>query len=189
MKNKYYILRHGQTIHQTKKRGIVYYWPDDSPPVRLTKKGKEQIEKATKILKNKKIDLIFSSDIFRTRQTAGIVAKELGLQVKYDKRLRDINWGIFQGKKSKEAWAYYSNPKEKFYKAPPLGENWNECKKRMLNVLKEIEKKYKNKTILIISHGDPLWLLEGAVKKIKKDELLKQKVSDNYIKVGEIRKL
>jgi broad specificity phosphatase PhoE len=28
----------------------------------------------------------------------------------------------------------------------------------MLNFLKEIDKKYKNKKILIVSHGDSLWL-------------------------------
>ncbi|MEK9134746.1 MAG: hypothetical protein AAB451_00345 [Patescibacteria group bacterium] len=39
-------------------------------------------------------------------------------------------------------------------------------------------KKSKNKNILIIGHGDPLWLLEGAVRRLSP-----------YIKVGELRKL
>ena len=57
LKNNYFILRHGQTIHQTKKRGIVYGWPDDEPPCGLTKFGKEQIKKAAQKLKKKNIDL------------------------------------------------------------------------------------------------------------------------------------
>ena len=51
-------------------------WPEKfySP---LTDKGRKEAEAAAKRLKKKNIDLIFSSDILRTKQTAGIVAKEV----------------------------------------------------------------------------------------------------------------
>ena len=75
-KNKYYILRHGETIYQTEKKKMMYPWPE-SEPVLLTKNGLSQIKKVAKSLKNKKIDLIYSSDASRTRQTAEIVAREL----------------------------------------------------------------------------------------------------------------
>ena len=77
LKNRYFLLRHGQTIYQVKKRKMIYPWPEINP-IKLTKKGEKQIKKVAKILKNKKIDLIYSSDIYRTKQTARIVAKELG---------------------------------------------------------------------------------------------------------------
>jgi len=188
LKNKYFILRHGQNIHQTKKRGIIYGWPDDNPPCGLTKTGKKQIKKIAKVLKNKKIDLIFSSDTLRTRQTAEIVAKKLGLKVNYDKRLRDINWGIYQGKSIIKAWAYYKNPKLRFKKAPPRGESWQDLKKRVTDFLKEIEKKFKGKNILIVSHGDPLWLLNGLFKGLSKNQLLFQKLRQKTIKTGELQR-
>jgi broad specificity phosphatase PhoE len=190
LKNKYILLRHGQTIHQTQKKNIVYGWPDDNPPCGLTKKGREQIKEAAKKLKNEKIDLIFSSDALRTKETAEIVAKELGLAtINYDARLRDINWGIYQGKTKFEAWAYYKNPQSKFKKAPPQGESWNDCLKRVTDFLKELEQKYSGKTILIVSHGDPLWLLEGWFQGKTQKQLLLQKFTGNTIKTGEIRKL
>ncbi len=189
LKNSYFILRHGQTIHQTKKRGIIYGWPDDSPPCSLTDYGKQQVKKTAKILKNKNIDLIYSSDALRTKQTAQASAQVLGLKVIYDKRLREVNWGVYQCQPLAKANRYYSDIKERFIKAPPKGESWSELRGRMAAFIKEIDKKYENKTILIVSHGDPLWLLQGWVRNLSDVELLEQKKSRSTIKTSELRKL
>jgi broad specificity phosphatase PhoE len=190
LKNKYFILRHGETHHQIEKPDIVYFWPEDKPPASLTKNGQEQIKKVTHYLKNQKIDLIFSSDVLRTRQTAEIIAKELDLEVKEDLRLRDVNWGIYQGKLMKEAWAFYNHKmEEKFRKAPPQGESWLDVQKRMVDFLKETEGKYNQKTILIVSHGDPLWLLDSWVQGLNKEEMLKERKSGCPIKIGDLKEL
>ncbi|MBI2626429.1 MAG: class I tRNA ligase family protein, partial [Candidatus Nealsonbacteria bacterium] len=52
-----------------------------------------------------------------------------------------------------------------------------------------IDQKRKNKNILIISHCDPLWLLEGAAKGLSDKELLKIKLAKKDIKTGEWRRL
>ena len=104
--------------------------------------------------------------------------------------MRDINWGIFQGKPGKEALAYYQhNMKERFKKAPPEGESWPEVQGRVVDFLTEVEKRYEGKTILIVSHGDPLWLLEGWAKALTQEELLDQKERNSTIKTGELRQL
>jgi len=188
LRNKYFILRHGQTIYQTKKKNYIYPW-SDKPPVKLTQKGESQIKKVAKKLKTLKVDLIFSSDFFRTRQTAKIVVEGLNKRIHFDKRLRDVNLGIYRGRTKDEF--YHDFPKyfkKRFYQKPKQGENWLVCQKRMLNFLKDIDKRHKGKTILIISHGDPLWLLEGALKSRSLLKLLKEKKT-NFIKVGELRKL
>ena len=188
--NQYYILRHGQTIYQTEKKEWTYPWPEKKP-VLLTKIGQEQIKKAAKELKKKKIDLIYSSDFNRTRQTAEIVAKELGVRIIFDKRLRDINLGIYQGNSKKEKF-YSDFPKtcENFYGRKPLkGENWGETRKRMAEALNDTDNKYSNKTILIVSHGDPLWLLEGMTEGLGDKKLLERKIKEVYVKTGEWRKL
>ena len=189
MENEYLILRHGETIYQIKKKNMTYPWPEKSP-IKLTKRGQKQIREIAKKLKKEKINLIYSSDVFRTRQTAKIVAKELGLKVIFDKRLRDINLGIYQNRPKKEFYQDFPNLKERFSKKPKGGESWSECKKRILNFLKDIDKKYKDKTILIVSHGDPLWLLEGIVKGMTNQELLDEIfVKKNYIDIADLRKL
>ena len=187
--NQYYILRHGQTIYQTKRRAWTYPWPEKKP-VLLTKNGENQIKKAAKELKRKKIDLIYSSDITRTRQTADIVAQDLGIKIIFDKRLRDVNLGIYHGGRKDKFFRNFPKNLGYFYgKKPPRGENWGEVKKRIIDCLNDIDKRNQNKTILIISHGDPLWLLDGTMDGLDEKKLLGIKLKEIYVKTGEWRKI
>jgi broad specificity phosphatase PhoE len=188
LKNQYFLLRHGENIYQTKKRDFTYPWPDN-PPVELTKKGIRQIEAAAKKLEKEKIDFIYSSDIFRAKQSADIVARELNLTVRADKRLRDVNLGIFHNGLKKDFYKAFPDPIKRFTQKPKGGESWNDVKKRMTGFVKELEKFYKGKNILIVSHGDPLWILEGAMKGLNRQQLIKQILTKNYIKPGELRRL
>lgn len=191
MNNRYILLRHGQTIYQTKKKKFLYPWPDFI--TNLTEKGKAQIKDVAKQLKNKKtcpvgsrhkrdsfgVVLIYSSDFLRTRQTAEIIAEILGLKIIFDKRLRDINFGIFQEGKIDEYRKFFINKKLKFFKRSPKGESWRDVRKRTIDFIKDIGKKHKNKTILIVSHGDPIWLLNGFLKRISEKKLLGKRQFDN----------
>jgi len=187
MQNTYFILRHGETPYQLKKEGVIYPWPEPSP-ILLTKKGKKQIEDAAKNLKKKKIDLIFSSDIPRAKETAGIISNELGIKSIFDFRIREINLGIYKGKSTKDYEKDFSDRKRKFFERPLNGESRQDCKKRMMDFLEEIDKRYKNKNILIISHGTPLYLLDGAVRGLE-DEKLLEKNKDFSMKVSQFKKL
>ena len=187
--NRYYILRHGQTDYQVNKKERMYPWPETAP-IPLTEEGKAQIKKSAQELKDKKIDVIYCSDIFRAKQTAGIVMGELGVgKIFYEERLRDINHGIYMGGLKTEFYKKFS-PEVRFDEKPENGETWNECKKRSLNILYEIDKKYQNKNILIIGHGDPLWLLAGAMNGLNREELLGQIfVEQKYVQTGQWRQL
>jgi len=192
LKNKYFFLRHGKNIHQTEKKGIVYYWPDDNPPCSLIEEGIEEVKRSGEILKDKGIDQIFCSDILRTRQTAKIVSDIIGFdseKIIYDTRLRDLNWGDFGGKKKDDLWAFYDNEKMRAFEGSlPNGESWNQCRERMVNVLNEIENNYQNKNILIVSHGDALWLLEGYIKGTDDQTLLDNRAR-TMIQTGELREI
>jgi broad specificity phosphatase PhoE len=188
MNNTYFILRHGETPYQLQKEPILYPWPEPEP-ILLTKKGREQVKAAAEKLKKEKIDLIYCSDISRTRQTAEIVSKELGgVKIICDSRLRERNFGIYRGKPKKDYQRAFPVRKEKFFRPPLGGESWNDVKKRVLQFIADIDKKYKGKNILIVSHGCPLWLLQGGIKGLNEDELLEQK-PNLQLKAGELRKL
>lgn len=189
LKNHYFLLRHGQTVYQTEKSDVLYPNPEN-PPVELTDEGKRQIESAAKELKNNGINLIFSSPFFRTQQTAEIVAKELGLEINFDARLRDLNIGKFHGGPKEDYKNFFLEKRERFFKRPPGGENWRDVIKRLISFLNEVETKYQGNNILIISHGDPLWLLAGTLKGIKKEEeFLDIRKSSFYPGVGQLTKI
>jgi broad specificity phosphatase PhoE len=190
-KNKYFLLRHGQNIHQTEKRNIVYCYPDDNPPCTLIEEGVEEAKKAGELLLNKEIDLIVCSDTLRTKQTAEIVAKIIGHEIKdivFEERLRDKNWGIFGGGSKSSVWDYYKNDKLKAFDiAPEGGETWNDCQKRIVDVFNELEEKHFGKNILIVSHSNPLWLLEVHLNGLTNQEMLEG--YKDIIKTGEVREL
>jgi len=189
LNNKYFLLRHGQTIYQ--KNGIKVNYPAGSDPtLSISPEGEEMIKTATNILKSENISIIFSSPALRTKQSAEIAAKILGIkEINYDVRLLDINMGAFAGKTHKEYEDFFSNKTERFEKKPEGGENWSDIITRLKSFLNDVEKKYKAETILVVSHADPLWLLAGLLKGFEKNEefFASRKSGDNlYPDVGEL---
>ncbi len=190
--NRFYILRHGETEYQTKKKHMVYPVKGSLASIGLTKRGRGQVMDAASELKGEKIDYIYSSDFLRAKQTGLIVARELGVpkvNLFLSDKLRDINLGVYHGKPRKKFYRDMGKVPKNFNQRPEKGEALNEVFKRMVDFIKKIDKKHKGKNILIVSHGEPLWLLEGAVKKRKKSNLVESFAKKNYIQTGELRKL
>ncbi len=190
LKNRYFLLRHGQTTHQIDNPGIIYHWPDGNPPYALTELGRKQIKKHLPRLKKENIDLILASDALRTKQTAEIVAQELGLKVELDQRLRDTNWGVLQGKTKQEGWEFYGHDKKKRFEiTPPGGESWQDMEKRVKEFLEELEKNHNQKNILIVSHGDPLWVIDSLLKGLSREQSFNNRKEGCPMRMGELKKI
>ncbi|TSC96912.1 MAG: isoleucyl-tRNA synthetase [Parcubacteria group bacterium Athens1014_26] len=182
--NKYFIARHGES--DANEQGFIFCAPEKRD-VKLTKKGRTQVKKTAIQLKRKKIDMIFYSPIKRTKETAEIIACELGLKAKADERLIEYNVGIFNGGGVEKFREFIgSDEMNKFRKIPEKGENFNDIRKRMMDFILEMESNYKDKNILIISHGDPLWVLRTAAKGMSDEQIIN---FGDYIKTGEWREM
>ena len=192
LNNKYYILRHGEALSNVKD--IVSSWPEKFNN-HLTKKGREMIKESAQQLKNTcaeqglSINLIFTSPLLRTKQTAEIVGEALKIKPKIDKRLREVGFGKLSNGPIDTLWNFFKNEEERIKKRPPKGETYVEILDRLINFLKDTDKKYKNKNILIISHEGPLVLLEGKVMGLSLKETIKKFPSEKRIHKGEIREL
>lgn len=195
LKNKYFILRHGESLKN--KLGVASSWPE-TIPYPLTENGKKQAKAAAKKLKNKKIDLIFTSDLLRTKQTAGIVGKALGIKPKPDKRLREINVGIFNNQPIEKVGDFWNKgeklPPLKYYQArfksaPKGGENYSQVEKRLVGFIKYTEKQYQSKNILIVSHERTLTLFEKAIYGDSLQKFIENIMGKKEIKTGELRKI
>ncbi len=157
--NKYFVMRHGGTEGNAK--GVISFKYQESD--NLTEEGKTQVERTVEALQHEKIDLIISSPFTRTRETTEILREKLDLsddQIIFADELHEIDGGDFDGKTWEEYHQYILQMGEDwFVEKIPGGESLKDVGKRTGKVLYELENNYKDKNILIVTHGGPAWAL------------------------------
>lgn len=161
--NTYLVMRHGQADHNLTH--IVDCDPTNNS--HLTELGKKQVETSATGLKDTHIDYIIASDYTRTKETVAIVAATLGIDEKhiiYDERLREINAGDLHGKTDDEFHTFLGDGDDKLTRVPNNGESLVDAKKRIMGFLNDIESRYSDKKILIVSHDYPLWMLQSGAR-------------------------
>src|SRR5688572_7490768 len=106
------IARHGQTKHNLDHR---YQGTTDAP---LNETGRAQAKQLADRLADEKIDIIYSSPLMRSTQTAELVAKVHNLEIKKDERLREISFGDWEGMSYDEIQAQSPDLLEKWMNDP-----------------------------------------------------------------------
>ncbi len=168
--NKYIVLRHGESVAYAKN--IMSTDVGDEEDL-LTEKGKEEVATAAEKIKKQKIDLIISSPFRRTLETAAIVAEYIGLSEKdivVDDRIREINAGEFDGRSMYEFGLLFEDA-EWFTKSAHEGESHKDILMRMGDFIYDVEKKYKDKNILIVTHAAPAQMLSAVAAGAGEEEM------------------
>ncbi|MFH1759256.1 MAG: histidine phosphatase family protein [Patescibacteria group bacterium] len=158
--NQFFIMRHVESIHNVD--GWISADEKTDKKSQLTEVGIQQAHKIGKELQTKNITIIYHSPFQRVIKTCEIINNYLNVPTIIDKRLVQYNCGIFNGKLWQERDAFYQNNLEKLTKAPPNGENFLDVKKRMVAFLIDINNNHIGENLLIISHGNPLRILQWA---------------------------
>ncbi len=160
---KLFILRHGETIENSK--GIV----QGHLPGKLSEKGILQAQKAGERLKKHNFTGIFSSDLYRAKETTKqIIVYHKNTPVIYTKNLREIDMGINQGKTKKELkWKSVLTRK---YITPKKGESTKKLYDRCLKYLKYLIFNFEN-NILIITHSGTIKAFIAILKGIPEDKI------------------
>ena len=140
------VTRHGQTDWNVLKR------VQGKADINLNEFGKEQALITKNALNNEKIDLIICSPLKRARETAEIINYGRNIKILFDDRISERDFGEFEGIETSNFdfhgyWDYYKN--YKYDKA----ENIQEFFKRVYNFLDSIIEEYKDKIILLVTHG------------------------------------
>lgn len=170
MGNTYYIARHGQTewniLGKTQGHG-------NSP---LTEKGLAQAKELAEGMDKYPIDMIFSSDLGRAIQTAEEVGKRFGIEVQPTEALREMGFGEWEGKLIPEITEKYADTYKTWRNEPhlakiPGGETLDIIKDRLEKFINELNEKYDNKNILLVSHSVTvrvflLMMLDSPMKNI-----------------------
>ncbi|QXM05645.1 alpha-ribazole phosphatase [Crassaminicella indica] len=149
---KLIFVRHGET--EDNNKGLYCGWND----VELTEKGMMQAKKVCEKLKERKIDYIITSDLNRTMKTAEMINKYHHKKIILEKKLREMNFGLWEGLSYKEIKKKYAKELSGWEAdwidyAPPFGESVRHMYKRVTSSIDNIIAEYKDKNILIVSHA------------------------------------
>ncbi|MGM5483755.1 MAG: histidine phosphatase family protein [Nanobdellota archaeon] len=167
LKNNYFFMRHGES--KANIENIIISEPTAGKiGYGLTFKGKNQvinsIESENSLDKN---TIIFSSDFLRAKETAMLVANILKTSpVIFSSLLRERYFGDFEktsDENYKKVWDYdvidYRHKNNNV-------ESVENIINRTTKLVQEMENKYFNRNILLVSHGDVLQILQTAFFKI-----------------------
>jgi len=149
---KVFLIRHGETTGDLEDRYGGNY--DDH----LTLRGKEQLAETASRLKGKDIQIIFSSNLIRAKESAQIIQQELGCDFQVVDGIQERNYGVLAGLTKEEALERYPEAVES-HKNPentdPEGESLADFQNRALEAFKSLfSRDYP--TVAIVSHGGPL---------------------------------
>jgi len=181
-KNNYFVLRHGEATYNVRRVVTSKISEASDEPSILTDIGKKQARDAAEKLAKESIDYIYSSPYKRAMHTASIVAEKLGLSVIRDDRLREVDVGALDGITYGEYQEHFRGI-DRLTHAVEGGESLIDLRNRMKEFIDDMEEKYSHKNILVVSHGDPIWMLESTFRGAEGKDILKIP----YLKTGEFK--
>lgn len=141
---------HGTTIDNEKE--VSSGWND----VELSELGRKQALELKDKIKYKKFDVVFCSDLKRAVETAQLAFAEM-CPVITDRRLRECNYGDYNGKPSAEVEPMQE---DRITRKFTNGESYEDVKARIADFLDLLEKNYDGKTVGIVSHKAPQLALD-----------------------------
>lgn len=149
-----FVTRHGQTDWNIIEK------IQGQTDIELNNTGRKQAEETGKSIKNEHIDLIITSPLKRAKETAEIINKNFNVTIIEDARLMERNFGKNEGLTKSEirtlkeihpeindVWNYNKNVN--FNNIETMHDFCN----RIYNFLDDIIQKYKDKNVLLVTHG------------------------------------
>jgi len=140
------IIRHGQTDWNVKRllQGTM--------DIELNETGISQAVEARKEIQDINIDLVVCSPLKRTKKTAELLLNGRDIPIIYDDRIVERRFGVAEGKTFEEidfdnTWTFGE---------PPMFEGMETIEmliERVGSLFDELYEKYRDKTILVVTHG------------------------------------
>ncbi|MFL9653337.1 bifunctional RNase H/acid phosphatase [Streptomyces sp. PB17] len=152
------LLRHGETPLTPQKRFSGSGGSDPS----LSPVGREQAEKVAESLARRgTIEAIVASPLARTRETAGIVAARLGLEVTVEEGLRETDFGAWEGLTFGEVRDRHPADLDAWLASPDAeptggGESFAATATRIAATRDKLVAAYAGRTVLLVSHVTPI---------------------------------
>ncbi|MDK1343806.1 bifunctional RNase H/acid phosphatase [Streptomyces sp. 378] len=152
------LLRHGETPLTPQKRFSGSGGTDPS----LSDTGREQAERAAAMLARRgTVQAVVSSPLARTRETAGIVAARLGLDVAIDDGLRETDFGAWEGLTFAEVRERHPDDLNAWLASPDAeptggGESFAATAARLAATRDKLVAAHAGRTVLLVTHVTPI---------------------------------
>jgi broad specificity phosphatase PhoE len=152
------LARHGETDWNRAGR-----WQGHSD-TSLNELGREQAGRLADELAET-VDVVYSSDLSRARETAEIVAARLGLDVQFDSRLRERGFGSWEGLTRAEIAERDASSLEQWEAGEGHGahdaEPFDAFADRMHRFLEEVAEQHPDERVLVIAHGGSIRVIHA----------------------------
>ena len=164
MRKDFYVFRHGETDLNKQRR-----WQGSGADYDLNATGVAQAELAVNKLKEKKLEIIFSSPLKRALHTAEIVGKAVGAEVRAEDDLRECFYGDAEGEPIADLERKYPDILNNWYNPQyldirfPGGEIKAEALNRVLARLEQLRNEPYG-TMGVAIHGGTMGALLGHFK-------------------------
>jgi probable phosphomutase (TIGR03848 family) len=147
------LIRHGMTD------AVGHNMTGRSPGVELNATGKAQIQTLSDRMGPMQIDAIYASPLERTRDTANALARARGMEVQFDDRLIEIDYGQWTGRRFADmaddpAWQLYNAVRS--VTRPPGGDSLLDIQHRAVNALIDYRTRHSTGVVAVVSHADTL---------------------------------
>jgi broad specificity phosphatase PhoE len=152
------LVRHGETDWNRDGR-----WQGGSD-TSLNELGREQARALAERLDGE-IDVIYSSDLARARETAEIVAAKLGREVRVDPRLRERGFGSWEGLTMPEIEQRFTDAYRRWSAGEGAGaddaEPFETFSARVNDFLADVLRLHPGEEVLVISHGGSIRVIHA----------------------------
>jgi probable phosphoglycerate mutase len=148
-----YLVRHGETVLTPTRKfsGVGALDPE------LTADGLAQAERVAVEVAKLKPNVLISSPLQRTRQTAEAIAAATGLEIVYDKDWYELSFGTWDGKSIEEVKAETPDDYQAWLNSssyrPGGGESYDEARIRVEAAMEKIVAEYPGKKVVIVTHN------------------------------------
>jgi broad specificity phosphatase PhoE len=150
------LTRHGQTEWHRDNRYV------SRTDIGLTDTGREQARYLARRAEQEGVDLVLCSPLTRALETAKPAAAALGLELETDERLRELDFGEWEGKTLPElregdpdaVHLFEENAEHGF----PGGEPLSGGAERVLAVFADLGRSHAGRTVLVVAHNTLLRL-------------------------------
>ncbi len=165
-----YLVRHGEYENPD------YLFPGRLQGFPLSETGKKQAEKLATYFQTKHVAYLYSSPLQRTKETADIIGNALHIPVKLDDRLQEVKT-LLDG----ESMLMFDDTDGGISYTPELhakgAESIEDLARRMRGCIEEIRNRHKGKTLVIVTHGDPMRYVVMKYRRMPMDFALSRSVA------------